>query len=256
MRTRPTIILALLGVSTAFVFYPVRPASPQSTVMTVKKIPITTKQLPAENGRVPIELRCADAELSGNTIEKLSCVLKNKTNKNMAAASVSISVTVDRDGALSQDSGYLSFDSLLLADFREGNMSIFIPPGGEYVLEDLSTDYGNAVVKGIEAHLDYVEFENKIAIGPNHRGSRIIGETREGAEKYKEWLVKQYEKKGRSVEEILQLLENYQTLPEGVGIEGGNQKEGARSYRNYIRKTYLKKGAEELHKHLKRNTTR
>ncbi|HEV3471299.1 MAG TPA: hypothetical protein VG148_18385 [Pyrinomonadaceae bacterium] len=42
------------------------------------QVPVVVKQLPSENGLIPVELRCGMAHLSApNTLEKFSCVVKN-----------------------------------------------------------------------------------------------------------------------------------------------------------------------------------
>jgi hypothetical protein len=223
---------------------------PQNDIQLEKQIRVTTNQLEMGKGVVPLELKCEDAELSRpDKIEKLSCILINHTQRNVTAASVNISILIERDGKDFQDSGYLTFDSVLLSDLSDPHESKLVAPGGEYRIQELPTAY-DGVVKGISVGLDYVEFSDKGTLG-NKAGSRIIDNTRIGAAKYKDWLVKQYENNGRSVDAIVPLLEKGHTLPEDLDVQDSNQQEGARSYRNYALRAYTTQGAEGLRKHLK-----
>jgi hypothetical protein len=193
-----------------------------------------------------------NVELSApNTIESLPCVIKNSTNKYITAAAIAISITTEKQGRLSADLGFLTIETFLHPDFREEYRNNLIPPGGESPVEDLPSSYDDAVVKGVTMWVDYVEFEDKTTQGPDRAGSRIIANIREGAAKYKEWLIQKYNQSGRSIDAIVPLLEQSQPLPEELGIQNGNQQEGARFYRSYALKTYETKGAAGLIKYLK-----
>jgi hypothetical protein len=206
---------------------------------------------------IPVELRCEDAEMSApNALEKLSCVIKNNTNKYIAAAAVNISFLTEREEKLSLDSSYLTIETFGHPDFREEHKDNLISPGGERSFQDLPTNYDNAVIKGVTVRIDYIEFaDSATTLGPNRAGSRIISNIREGAEKYKNWLVQKYNESGKSINSIIKLLEKNQPIPAELEIQNGDQQQGVIFYRNYARKTFETKGANGLSKRLSQPST-
>jgi hypothetical protein len=232
------------------------------SIQTVKqagdlRIPIITEQLTAENGVIPVELKCEEAELSApNALEKLSCLIKNNTNNYIAAATINISLRIEKEGKQSLDSSYLTIETFGHPDFREEHRDNLIPPRGERPFQDLPTSYDNVVIKGVAVRIDYIEFaDSAIRLGPNRAGSRIIASIREGAEKYKNWLVKKYNESGKSINSIVPLLEKNQPIPSELDIQNGDQQQGVIFYRNYARKTFKAKGANGLSKRLNQPST-
>jgi hypothetical protein len=220
------------------------------------QLPIVTHQLSSENGVILVELKCENAELSTpSALKKLSCVIKNNTNKYIAASTMNISVILEREGKTSTDSSFLTIDTFVHPDFRSEHGNNLIPPKGERPFQDLPTSYDNAVIKGVAISVDYVEFGDNSMAGPNRSGSRIITDIREGAAKYKQWLIQKYNQNGKAINAIVPLLENDQPIPYESGIQNGDQQQGAKFYRNYARKTYRTKGAEGLIKHLEQTST-
>lgn len=227
----------------------------QETQQAVRLLPVETEPLQPVKGAGSVELRCEDAELPApDTIQKLSCVIKNGTKKPISAATVKTSVLLEQDGRPSVDSGYLTFENSAHPDFREERKNDLIPAGGEYPFQDLVTEFHGAVIKRIKVQFDYVEFaDNSPALGPNRAGARIISDIRKGAAKYKEWLVQQYNRSGKSADAIVSLLERDDTIPREAGVESGDQEQGAVIYRNFARRVYRSKGAESLKKYLDQN---
>jgi hypothetical protein len=220
------------------------------------QLPVVTHQLPLENGVIPVELKCENAELSApSSLKKLSCVIKNNTNKYIAAATINISITLEREGKTSIDSSFLTIETFVHPDFRAEHRNNVISPKGERPFQDLPTSYDNAVIKGIAISVDYIEFTDNSTAGPNRAGSRIITNIREGAAKYKEWLSQKYNQSGKSINAIVPLLEKDQPIPYELGIQNGDQQQGVVFYRNYARKSYKTKGAEGLIKHLTLTST-
>lgn len=252
MCPRVTNVVALLILACSIVI--LTPASKlgtrqKETQAGATQIPISAKQLPAEKGVIPVELKCGAAELSApDTLEKISCSIKNNTNKSISAATVNITVMVEAGGKLSADSSYLTFETFLHPDFREGRSENLIAPGEESPVRDLPATYYNSIIKGVGIQVDYVEFADKTTLGPNQAGARIVADIREGAAKYKNWLIKEYNRGKRSIDTIAPLLEKSQTLPQELGIETGEQQQGALMYRNFALKIYKVKGAGGLNK--------
>jgi len=217
-------------------------------------IPVDADQLKVVDGVVPVELNCGSAELSApNALEKIPCVIRNNTNKAISAGAVYTSIILEKDGLRHVDSNYGTFDTFLHPDFREDHKNNLVLPGGEYPYHDLPSSYDSGVIiKSVIVKIDYIEFADRTALGVNQAGSRIISDTRAGAAKYKNWLVKKYERSGRSVNAILPLLEQNEALQQELEFQTGPEESGARMYRNFARRTYKSKGSEGLALHLKR----
>jgi hypothetical protein len=216
------------------------------------QLPIMTRQLPQEKGVIPVELKCGNAELSTpDTLEKISCSIKNNTNKDVSAVSLNVSVVIETGGKLSVDSNFLTFETFLHPDFRQERSRNLLSPGEESPVRDGPSTYYNSTIKGVSLQIDYVEFADKTTLGPNQAGARIVSEIREGAAKYKSWLVKQFNRGGKSVNAIAPLLEKNQPLPQEIGIETGDQQQGALMYRNFALKIYRSKGTDGLNRYLK-----
>jgi hypothetical protein len=229
---------------------------PQDASKFEKQITVTTNQLPPDEGIIPIELKCEEAELSTpNALEKLSCSIKNNTNKFMTAGAVGISIIIEAERKISQDSSLLSFDTNVHPDLHAMPGRNAIPPRGTYPVKALPTSFPDGIIKSVVMQIDYIEFADKTTLGPDQAGSRVINNMREGAAKYKEWLVKKYNRNGKSVDALVPLLEADQPLleadqplPEELELRTTEQQEGATLYRNHSRNTYKDKGAEGLKK--------
>src|ERR1044072_7187291 len=212
-------------------------------------IPVSPQQLRVEGGVIPVELRCTSGQSSApGVLDSFSCVLLNNTNKGITAANVIYSVVFKQNGSESRVSYASTVDKLLHPDFasasrpiKPGMQSGNVGPPGPISSE-------GADVIGVEISIDYVEFEDGSRLGPDKQGSRIIGEMRGGAEKYKEWLRRQYVKSGRPSKPITSVL-NEQQLPSELQISSGDEKEGAKAYRARLRKMSELKGEAEV-KHL------
>ena len=226
---------------------------PSATQSGRSMLPVSVQDLPSDTNSSPVTLRCDNARLSApNQIEKLSCVLKNNTDRPIVAGTIVINVKVEQGGAIETVSSYDSFDSLLNPDVHSERGPNFIPPQGEYVIDQLPTSYGSGIVKEISESIDYVEFAKGLPIGPNVAGSRIINDVRQGAAKYKGWLVREYHRKGQSAHAILEILNNGEVVAQpDLDLRNGDQHTGANFYRKFLLRTYASKGEAELVKHIK-----
>jgi hypothetical protein len=127
-----------------------------------------------------------------------------------------------------------------------------IVPGEERpVVKGGVMGYENALLKGLEIKIDYVEFKDKSTLGADTAGSRIISTMREGAANYKNWLVQQYKKNGDSVNAIVPILQS-QDIPSELGFNDMYLKEGARIYRKHMLDVYKMHGTDELERYLSR----
>lgn len=219
------------------------------------ELEVTTQQLSAENGVIPVELRCDKAELSSpNSVKKLSCVIKNNTYKPIVAGAVFTSMSLRGNNESFNSSNYGTFDTFLNSDFRETHKNNLILPGGEYTYSDLAVSYDPGVtIVRITMAIDYVEFADHTSVGNNRAGARIISETRTGAAQYKNWLAQKYQQK-KSLPELIKILEQ-EGIPEGLTFQSESAEHGANMYRNFARRTYKTAGAEALIQQLKHTST-
>lgn len=247
-------LLTLVLLASCLWFFAGTPVSPQKTAAK-RSLPVEARQLDPVGGVLQVEVRCDDAKLSGTgRIDGASCVIKNNTFAPMVAGTIKVSITLEQGGVVNLISGYETFDTFLHPDFREDHKSNLIRPGMEYRLNLMPADYGDAIVKKIEAEVDYIEFVDKPPVGPNHVGARVIADIRDGAAKYKNWLVRKYKERAASANAIVELLDkDADTLSSEIGLLNGDQGSGASMYRKFARRTYQAKGLEGVTKHLKRN---
>jgi hypothetical protein len=248
-----TVVLAsLIGIST---LRGNRSATQQNAPLQIAnqtqaglQLPITTKQLQPEND-VNVELLCGTASVTPpNILNGFQCTLKNNTPKSITAANIIYSTVLEEAGQQTRDSRNQILITNFHADFyeKEKNImpaeSISVGPAGVFT-------YHNAVVKGVEVYIDYVEFEDNTSMGPDEEGSQIINDFRAGAAKYKSWLAR--ESKQKSIETIIQSVQRDEglELPE-IGLNNISQKEGARRYGIGLRKLYKKGGPTEVQRYL------
>ncbi len=203
-----------------------RASSIQQSKLIVSLLPVDVTQLNAVDGVIPVELRCADAELSSpRSIEKLTCIIKNNTNRFITASTVEIRIGIERSGTILELRSYYTLDTFLQDDFRADHRNNRIPPGGEHAINELPSSFSDGVVKSIAVGIDYVDFGDSEPVRLNRKGSQIIGQMREGASKYKSWLSKRYKENGKSIGAIVTLL-NTDAPSKEAGLTNSNEEKG------------------------------
>jgi hypothetical protein len=252
MRFRTAIVIGLLllwGVAafaTSALQRPTNGADKQSNQNL--QLPITIKQLQPQNGS-SVELVCGTASVTPpNVLNGFECVLRNNTHKSITAANIIYSTVLEEGGRETKDSRNQILLTYFHPDFYEKEKNIM--PGGSNSLRPGGVfTYHNAVIKGIEVYIDYVEFEDSTSMGPDVEGSKLIKDFRAGAVKYKSWLAK--ESKQKAVDTLVQSTPSDEELqrPE-IGLTNITQKEGARRYGIALRKLYKQRGPTEVQKYL------
>lgn len=213
-----------------------------------RRITVDVTQLPLESGTFPVEMRCEEARSSAlNKLDGFTCLAINNTKKKITALAVVYSVIIDNAGEAERETNLLTNDFAIHPDvteakrqklFAQGESRRIGPPG--------PITFDSGVVSGVELHIDYVEFEDKTSAGPNIHGSKTIGLRREGAAKYKAWLVKQYRRGGMDDQALAALLDAPglpQELNFGSDPDSG---EGAKFYRSVMSSVYASRGVAEL----------
>jgi hypothetical protein len=199
------------------------------------------RQLKSEGLVAPVELLRPSARLSAeNQLEEYSCIVKNNTGKTVVAFSLAWTIVTEVEGKESAIRELNVSDSFIHPDVWEGHKSSGVAPGAESLADSGPIYFGsNASVKRVGVSIDYVEFEDGTSLGPNLKGSssRQIAIAREGASKYKDWLVQKYVKTGRSLEFILQQLQS-ESFPDDLNFSNPHMKQGAYAYRARMLKQY------------------
>lgn len=219
-----------------------------------RNITVAITQLELQNGTPPLEVRCTSAELdAANQLAGFSCTLRNNTTKDITGVSLSYSILLDTSGGKVKDTHSWVIESLIHPDFQETYSPI--APGTETIMNAASMSFGDAIPRVIELNVDYVEFGDGGTLGPNLEGSKIIADMRYGASQYKQWLAREYIKRGKSESALASLVQtDDQALPDDLKVlqSNANQEQGARAYRILLRKLLVRKGPTELKKHFPR----
>ncbi|HEX6717150.1 MAG TPA: hypothetical protein VF088_08555 [Pyrinomonadaceae bacterium] len=233
-------------------------ASQNSRPEVQNVIAITTTQLPSSQGVVPIALQCQTVDYpKPREAKSLRCVVTNNTATSITAVSLAYSITYEANDQESTDGGFMTLDALVHPDFHDANFSKFIHPGADRVIQRGAPIESNLLVKEIKINIDYVEFENGTSLGPNSRGSTVIAQFREGATQYKQWLLKQYVNRNRSITAIAPLLQDTSSPGAELKLDDGMQVIGAEEYRRNARNILSTRGgASELQRQLANNSSK
>ncbi len=217
-------------------------------------IKVLVNQIPIEHGRVPVEiLRERVTSTAPNEIEDISYVIRNNTSEGITAVTVRQDIAYERGGITYVETGYGGVEFALHADLSDTQRLKSISPGGEEVMESAGPARfdDDAIIKEIRLSIDYVRFDNDRTFGAGGEGERRVLLMREGATKYKEWLVARYIENGKSMVAILPLLER-EDIPEELSFKDVSQIQGAKQYRLYLLKKLRMRGAAEVEKRLRR----
>lgn len=251
-------LVVLLGIITfgiaAFKTYGNRNAQPANNLQQVTTNVI---QLQAANGVIPVEIEQPGVHYTAaNGVQDFFFTIKNNTSKTITAYSFNVTLKGEVNGKDLSNTLSYTVDTITHQDIRDAHSLKPISPGEERNFSDNGlpndpTQTGSNIVKEITFKLDYVEFEDKTGLGPDQNGSRTIALRRDGAAKYKAWLVEKYTQSGKSISGILPLLQSHDLPPE-LNLQDTYQRIGAKSYRAHMLDVYNSHQAGELEKYLNR----
>ena len=234
-------------VLTCFWLLPTTP-SQSKQVQTKAGIPVTITQLRSEKGPPPLEVLSMPVEVTGEGSFVVSCTLKNNTAKNINGVNLNYSISFENnDGSIVKDAHSLTVESLIHPDFLETYKPIV--PGGQTSVTSPRFSFGNTTPRSIEINVDYVEFDDGATLGPDLEGSQIIAQMREGAAMYKQWLRQQYILRGRSVTQLISMIQPDNTAMPDDFKGNGSKEQGAKAYRTLLRRLVDRKGQAEIEKH-------
>lgn len=220
------------------------PGAPADKLMAVD-----AAQLPLRGGIIPVEVRCESTRLTApGRLEGFLCLAINHTRQRITAlSSVLTVITENGAGVESRNANILYDDSYVHPDVKEVRRlrstapgeSRTIQPGGPITFED-------ELIVRIELRIDYVEFDDGTSIGSDSKGAQAIKSVREGAVRYKRWLVKKYTADKNDADVIVPLLQQADTSADSQIGDDKNMREGAAVYRNFLLGVYQRQGRAEL----------
>jgi hypothetical protein len=200
-----------------------------------------------ENGVIPVELQCGAASVTmPGTLDQFSCTLRNNTAKNIVAANVAYTIQFEQEGRLFKDFRSHVIASSVHPDFYDEEKPI--KPGGTTTVRPAGAiTYENAVVKGLDIRVSYVEFSDHTSVELSEDGAQPVEDLRAGAARYKSWLVEKY-KKG-SIDAVIELLQAEPPLTD-LGLTNGYQQQGAILYRRRLQKINKARGRTQVQQYL------
>lgn len=215
-----------------------------------RTIDVLVKELKVEHGPPPIAVRCEAPLVTENELGSLKCTIKNNTVKKITGICLDYTTVVENSDGEIRDTHSWAINTLLHPDFQSTQRPL--APRAETTLNAAAVSFNSPLPKVIEVTVDYVEFENGSGLGPNLEGSRILADMRLGARLYKQWLVQEHLKRGKSTVALEHLIQTSDpNLPyELEGLQSKpNQEQGAKAYRTLIKRLWDKRGASEVMKH-------
>lgn len=223
-------------------------ASVAKTRQAEQHIPVkVSKQLEAVNGVIPAEIYCGLALVKSSNEVEFTCRLRNNSRKKITATAALYSVVIEKGGVELTDEHSSVAINLVGPQFQ--GLDKATGPGEEISIGPPGPiSYLDAVVKGVEIGIEFVEFEDGSTLGQAGRGAQVVKDFREGAAKYRGWIKGKYEAGKKSGSAIAPLLESEEPLPAEVGLLNQSQEWGARAYRRKLRKKSVAGGYAEFNK--------
>ena len=211
-------------------------------------IKVVINQLPTEDDVAPIEIiQPSFVSSAPNKLDDLTYILRNNSGKAVIAAAVVKTITYEEGGKIYAHSVYSTMDSAFHPDMRGKPLM----PGSQMSMESAGpVAFGEGVViKEITLTLEYGSFDDNSAFGSGGEGERRISAMREGARRYKTWLVQEYSRTGKSLTTVFPLIQA-PSIPASLKLDS-DQTMGADRYRLQLLSTLRKKGAAEVESYLK-----
>jgi hypothetical protein len=223
----------------------------------ISKAPeVVANQLPVINAVIPVEIHGMKFTESTQPGEygDLQFAVKNNSSQPLVAFVVVFAITyLQHDGIEGTAIMYRTVNQRIHPDISDIHHQQPFTTGQEKEFGPepvrLNNDF-HWEMKKITLSLDYVDFQDGTSLGPNKHGLYSVGQVREGAAKYKEWLVKRFKEGGNSIDAILPLLQSEQ-LPEDWPTVKDHRLTGARLYRSHMLQAIEQHGASAVEKYFK-----
>ena len=212
-------------------------------------INVVINQMPAKDGLIPIKIiEPTIISSAPNKLDEFTYILRNNSGKAVIALAVVKTISYEEGGKVYAQSRVSTMDAAFHSDmdgrpFFAGSQSTMESAG------PLSFDEG-VIIKEITLTIDYASFADKTAYGSGGEGERKINAMRDGARRYKSWLVQKYSRAGKSLTTILPAIEAH-NMPEELRLDQ-DQAMGADRYRLQLLTTLKTKGAADIENYLNR----
>lgn len=209
------------------------------------EIPTYVEQLKVSRGKIPVTLKCDDAELeSSYKLEKLNCYATNNTDKSIMSLVMTYRLSMERDGKPESFSNAVTIEILLEPSLYEINKKYFIFPGSNNPINVLPTAFEESVViKEVNVQIDYVEFDDYSTINENGEGADLVKEFRVGFAKYKDWFAEEFKNSEQSETKLKQLFQDVKLAKEKNLVDiNSKQFTGANIFQKFIRRIYTTEG--------------
>lgn len=215
---------------------------------------VDVEELPPDKGLIPVEIQNARvSSIKRSEIQELSYFVRNNTDKAITAIGIIRKIVFEEAGTDYTDISYTTIDAVLHADVSDSSRVKRLMAGKvEPMTESGPLGFGNGTsIKRVVLRIDYVEFDDNTALGVGSESERKLKLSRDGALKYKEWLVSRYQKSHQSLSTVLALLQE-DDVPADIGIGDINQILGAKAYRARLLKVFQTEGATKVQTYLQR----
>jgi len=220
--------------------------SPQQEI----PVPLTVTQLEPVEGVIPVYLDCAPTVLTNRSaLEHIPCKIKNNNRKPIRGLVLGESITIESGGHVLSEDGYVAIDNFVHRDLHNSANGTGIEPNADAQFPSAAETF-NGTITGLKVYVDFVEFSDRQTVGPNKAGARTLADIREGASRYKDWFIGQYESNGRSPATLATLIKDNRPLDNNFKFTSGGQEQGALIYRKWLRNVYEKEGIPGVIKHL------
>jgi hypothetical protein len=242
--TSLTLIALLVGVALAW-----RGTTRGLQSREPSNIKVMINQLPARNGVIPIEIiQPTIVSSAPHKLEDLTYILRNNSGKAVIAIALIKTISYEEGGKVYAQSRYSTMDAAFHSDvggkpFLHGSQRTMESAG------PLSFDEG-VVIKEITLTVEYASYADQTVYGSGGEGERRINAMRQGARRYKGWLVQEYSRAGKTLATILPVIET-PSIPEELKLDS-DQTMGADRYRLQLLKTLKTKGAADVESYLNR----
>jgi hypothetical protein len=223
-----------------------------------KLLSIKVNQLPAEQNIIPIRLECNPARLPlPHKLEDVSCTLTNNTDKSITAVVVGYTISNEIAAGETENkpfsmTGAITTEALIHATLREQRKNNFIQPGEATSVGLLPTAFDEGYsINAMTMWIDFVEFDDNSTIGANNPGAKTVAEIRDGAARYKNWLVKKLDEISSDSAILETLQKKHPRQIEELEKLSANQTEGANVFRKFAERTFSTQGIQGLRRILK-----
>ena len=198
---------------------------------------VLLRQLEKDNGVIPLEIINPEVSFKEDPgkIGNINFVVRNNSNKNVVAFCLAYTVRTELNGSQSGQTFIHTVARLVDKDLMGlvGNAKPIIPGEEVPVTDTGETSYDNAAkVLGVDATLDYVEFDDGSSLGTNTKGGSLVGKIRNGYDRYKRAVFLKLSQSTDSEAAVEQILSG--EMLNKLEFKSNEERSGAKLYRSQL----------------------